>query len=323
MNQNFEDNSMNPVDENVEKSVEKSEDENKKSRFYLWFSRIILLLNIALFAYSKIILRIAEKYPKEHPIGINLGEKTYCHFVETWYLNDYIAYFFYAIVLLYIFLIVKSRKNKSTKRRIVLGMVLSIIVYFWGMYGPVQCSINQTWKPVLYLYPEENTKVEVKLEREDLLGTTYPKYNHGWKVMASPDGNIMDSNGKNYYALYWDQRKETPCNFEDGFYVESEDAIPFLEEKLAKIGFNDKERNEFIMFCLPVLEQNKKSIVHFDLTNDVEQEGKLLIIPKPDSLLRVHINIKKVNHKVNIKEQKLDSFERVGFAAVEWGGTIY
>ena len=54
-----------------------------------------------------------------------------------------------------------------------------------------------------------------------------------------------------------------------------------------------------------------------------EANNKLIIEPKPDSLLRVLIHIKKVNKKVNMKEQVLPTFERVGFVAVEWGGTIH
>ena len=47
-----------------------------------------------------------------------------------------------------------------------------------------------------------------------------------------------------------------------------------------------------------------------------------MINPKPDSILRVIMHIKKVNHKVDIKEQELKSFNRNGFVAVEWGGSI-
>ena len=46
------------------------------------------------------------------------------------------------------------------------------------------------------------------------------------------------------------------------------------------------------------------------------------IEPKVDSLFRVSIEIKKVKKKVSIKEQKIERFERVGFSALEWGGSI-
>ena len=96
-----------------------------------------------------------------------------------------------------------------------------------------------------------------------------------------------------------------------------------LEEKLSIIGLNAKERNEFIMYWLPVLEKNKKSLVYFELTKERDSYNKLIIRPKPDSLLRVAMHVKKVNKKTSIKEEVLPKFDRKGFTAVEWGGVIY
>ena len=92
------------------------------------------------------------------------------------------------------------------------------------------------------------------------------------------------------------------------------------EEKLAIIGLNAKERNEFIMYWLPILEKNQKSLVYFELTEERDTYNKIIINPNPDSLLRVAIHVKKVSKKVDIKEQKLQTFKRTGFTAVEWGG---
>ena len=178
-------------------------------------------------------------------------------------------------------------------------------------------------KPVLYLYPTTDTKVDIKLAHPEYLTTTYPKYNNGWKVFAKPNGDLRDESGKYYYALYWDEKRYAEVDFSTGFYVTKENAIDFLEEKLTYIGLNDKERNEFIMYWLPILENNGKSLVYFELTEEREANNKLLVSPTPDSMLRVNIHIKKVNTKVDIKEEKLTSFERRGFTVVEWGGMTY
>ena len=77
------------------------------------------------------------------------------------------------------------------------------------------------------------------------------------------------------------------------------------------------------MYWLPILEKNGKNLVYFELTDEREAVNRLKISPKPDSLLRIVIHVKKVNKKVSIKEQKLSSFNREGFTAVEWGGTTY
>lgn len=186
-----------------------------------------------------------------------------------------------------------------------------------------RCDYQTEDKPILYLYPTTKTNVKVKLEKDKNIITSYPKYNNGWNVVAYPNGDLYDEKNNYYYALYWDEVNENKVSFEEGFYVSKDNAITFLEEKLEIIGLNPKERNEFIMYWLPKLEQNEKSLVYFELTEEREINNKLIIEPKPDSLLRINMHIKKVDKKTNIKEQKLTTFNRVGFVAVEWGGTIY
>lgn len=178
-------------------------------------------------------------------------------------------------------------------------------------------------KPILYLYPKKKTKVTVKFEHPELLETTYPKYKNKWTVTAHKNGDLYDEDGKYYYGLYWDEKKVHTVDFSTGFYVEKDNAISFLEEKLNSVGLNKKERNEFIMYWLPYLERNEKSLVYFELTDERESYDKINISPKPDSLLRLVIHIKKVDKKVSIKEQIIPKFKRKGFVAVEWGGTAY
>ena len=188
---------------------------------------------------------------------------------------------------------------------------------------PIKEMIGGRAKPVLYLYPLKETNVKVKFSNPELLTTTYPKYNDSWNVTVKPNGDMYDKDGKYYYALYWDEKRYNEVDFKEGYYVDGKDAISFLEDKLTLIGLNDKERNEFIMYWLPVMESNEKNLVYFELTEEREVGNKLIIDPKPDSLLRVSIHIKKVNKKIDIKEQKLEKFNRLGFVAVEWGGMIY
>lgn len=178
-------------------------------------------------------------------------------------------------------------------------------------------------KPVLYLYPEKTTNVTINFEKEDNLTTTYPKFKDEWKVKVKPNGDMYDEDGKYYYGLYWEEDINHKVNFTEGFYVNKDNAISFLEEKLSYIGLNDKERNEFIMYWLPIIEKNEHNLIYFELTEERDSFNKLLIEPKPDSTLRLAIHVKKVDGPKKIKEQKLTKFERTGFVAVEWGGISY
>lgn len=179
------------------------------------------------------------------------------------------------------------------------------------------------YKPVIYLYPTTPTDVTVIYENDENLVTTYPKYNDAWRVHADVDGTLTDARGRRYYALFFDEVRTHAVNFTEGFYVTSESALSFLEEKLAYLGFTEREANEFIMFWLPVLERNGQSVVYFEQTSEREAECPLTVTPASDSTLRVMIHIKKVHEPIYLPEQTLEPFERRGFTLVEWGGTLY
>lgn len=51
-------------------------------------------------------------------------------------------------------------------------------------------------KPVIYLYPEKETTVTVKLDYAGALTCTYPAYGDGWTVTACPDGTLTDNAGQ-------------------------------------------------------------------------------------------------------------------------------
>ena len=185
-----------------------------------------------------------------------------------------------------------------------------------------KCDPDVAYKPILYLYPTEDMNINIKLEHEDNIITSYPKYDNGWNVFVNKDG-IINCNGREYYALYWDEYNNNDVDFSTGFYVSGESAIEFLEEKLDYIGLNNRETNEFIMYWLPILEKNEHNLVYFELTNERENNNKLIISPKPDSILRINMHIKKIYDIMNIEEQKLEKFDRVGFTVVEWAGTVH
>ena len=217
-----------------------------------------------------------------------------------------------------------NKKSGGNTALIVILIVVGVVIGFYILMWPIiRSSIQTQWvKPILYLYPEEDIDVKVKFGNEKVLKTTYPKYDKEWNVHVKSDGSIIDKNGRNYYALYWDEDNDLDEDFKNGFYVKSEDSIKFLEEKLNEIGLTEREANEFIMYWLPIMQENGNNLVRFEFTKEREKENKLIIEPKPDSMLRVGIIIKKVDKKVKIKEQKLEHFDRVGFSVVEWGGTI-
>ena len=79
-------------------------------------------------------------------------------------------------------------------------------------------------KPVLYLYPEEETEVTVTLDFDGTLTSTYPDYGDGWTVTARPGGTLTDpATGREYYCLFWEGITDAEYDFSTGFCVAGED----------------------------------------------------------------------------------------------------
>ena len=184
------------------------------------------------------------------------------------------------------------------------------------------CDPNVSYKPLIYLYPKEEMNVSVRLGKPEALTTTYPKYNNSWNVLALPDGSLYDKDGRYYYGLYWEGLNNIEEEFNDGFVVSRDDTIKFLEEKLSILGLNEREANEFIMYWLPKLEENEYNLIRFASKDVIDSEMPLDITPTPDTVIRVLMEYKPLDKKINIKKQNLTKVERNGFTVVEWGGTL-
>lgn len=184
----------------------------------------------------------------------------------------------------------------------------------------------ETAKPVIYLYPEQETKVNVQLSFNGTLTSTYPTLpSEGWTVTAQPDGTLTDEEGRSYRYLFWEGVANVDWKQDSGFLVKAEDAREFLEESLTQLGLNELEQNDFITYWLPKLEKNGESFVTF-AAEQYTDNAVLTVTPQPDSVLRVQMLISKVDDSnraafQKLLEQELPRFEREGFVLVEWGGT--
>ena len=178
-------------------------------------------------------------------------------------------------------------------------------------------------KPIIYLYPTEETKVSVKLLKDDSITCSYPKYEESWEVVAKPNGDLTYlSNGRQLYALYYESKNNIKLDVQkDGFIVKSEDVAEFLEEKLEILGLNQREAEEFIIYWLPKLESNKYNYIRVATEEEINENMPLEINPKPDTTIRILMTYKGLEEPIDVEEQKLITPERNGFVVVEWGGT--
>ncbi len=189
-------------------------------------------------------------------------------------------------------------------------------------------------KPVIYLYPEDcdakpvlylnapaELDVTVRLDYAGTLTSTYPAYGEdGWHVLARPDGTLTDPvTGREYYCLFWEGVSDAEYDLSVGFCVAGEDTAAFLEDTLAKLGLNEREANEFIIYWLPRMEGNAWNLISFQGAAYTDS-AVLDIDPAPDSVLRVFMAWKGLDRPVEVEPQEFPPFERTGFTVVEWGG---
>ena len=183
----------------------------------------------------------------------------------------------------------------------------------------------QQRKPVIYLYADTITNVQVKVETKGNLTCTYPEYNNGWNCTVLPGGKI-NVNDKEYNYLFWEAETDEEkfadeLNDEHGFIVAKNDLRDFLETSLTKIGLNTKEQQDFITYWYPQMIKNENNHIRFLFNEAFGTYARLNITPQPDNLLRVFMMWKKADENTELKPQVFPAFSRNGFTVVEWGGS--
>jgi hypothetical protein len=177
-------------------------------------------------------------------------------------------------------------------------------------------------KPIIYFYPEVPTVCSAKVTLDGRLTCTYPMHGaDGWQnFVANSDGTLVFPDGKEYYALYWEGVQHAEWDFSQGFCVRGEDTVAFLEWALAAQGLTPREVNEFVVYWLPLMQENPYNVIAFQ--TEAYTDGAILDIePAPDSLLRVFMAYYPSDTAVDMQPQTFTGFTRDGFAVVEWGGS--
>ncbi len=180
------------------------------------------------------------------------------------------------------------------------------------------------FKPVIYVYPKEETKVKIELNVNGKLGFTYPLYKEGWNFTASPNGNISMC-GKEYNYLFWESEMPKYAldrNDKTGFLVSTDTLLPFLENSLSQMGFNSKESADFITFWYPRMMMNEKNHIKFLFNESCDAYAELKITPQPDHIFRVGMVWSEATTDFVPEKQIIQSLNRNGFTILEWGGMI-
>lgn len=190
------------------------------------------------------------------------------------------------------------------------------LVYVRGQYG----MSGGCAKPVIYLYPTTARQVSVRVGAD--VSVSEPLYPAtGWKnIWAEPNGQLT-YNGARYDSLFWEGKGygEYP-GIISGTVVKRAEAATTIKRQLVEQGLNTKETTDFMIFW-----ENKipnKPYIRLTWLNTAQMNtlAPLYISPKPNTLLRVFLDMEGFDTPISLPAQKLQHVERKGFTIVEWGG---
>jgi hypothetical protein len=189
-----------------------------------------------------------------------------------------------------------------------------------GRFG----SQAECGKPVIYLYPEKTSVVDVKVEPQGGMTVSDPFYNGGWQVKAEPNGQLTEiKSGKQYPYLFWEGRGGLYQTPEKGFLMKKENIATELPEKLAQLGLNANEIKDFMEFWYPRMQAKPYYFVTFLGTQQMNQLAPLTINPRPDTVVRILMDFTPLDKPVDVLPLSLGRTPaRKGFTVIEWGGVI-
>lgn len=225
----------------------------------------------------------------------------------------------------------------------------------WGRYEAVKenyyfVNYGGCGKPVVYLYPEKPTTVSVQFAGSMNLTTDIPTYNHGWKVLAQPNGQLTDLQpsatdcaafatpsfgseyavqacaSKQYPYLYWagsGSNAAYPVHT-DGWVVAKADLSSFLNATLDAVGLSAQEKSDMLSYWLPELQQKNAPYYKLDFlqTAEMNQIAPMRVTPAPNTTFRIFLDWAPLTAKPATlpMPQTLQKLVRNGFTLVEWGG---
>lgn len=189
-------------------------------------------------------------------------------------------------------------------------------VYVRGQYG----MNGGCAKPVVYLYPQMTMSVNVRVGAN--VTVSDPQYTtSGWQnVVARPDGQLAYG-GTTYDLLFWEGTGygEYP-GITSGTVVKRADAAATIRRQLAQQGLNAKETADFMAFWEGKIPNKPYIRLTWLNTADMNALAPLSISPKPDTVIRVFLDMEGFDRPILLPAQVLTSVQRSGFTVVEWGG---
>ena len=173
-------------------------------------------------------------------------------------------------------------------------------------------------KPNIYIYPEEDTHIELYLNFPNggYITESIPFYADGWEIDVTTTGKIDDK----YDYLFYECNIPDYCQYQYGWVVMREDLKEFFEKNMRLYGFNDIEIGDFIDFWISRLRRYKKYIIYPQLNEQISNMVAIRISNEIDNINRLFYGIKGTNFDdIQLSSPTISEFRRDAFTIIEWG----
>ena len=203
-------------------------------------------------------------------------------------------------------------KKPHASRTIIFFVVLPGIVFAFLI------SLSGARKPAIYLYPTEDSQIDVQLKINGFMTKDIPDYNKGWNVFATKEGLIEGEYDYLFYEALL-RKVELP---ETGWVVEYGDLEQWFEVNLKELGLNEKEKDQFMEYWVEELPKANYYEIKLLEEQYLNENMALIISPQPETVIRLMFNFRPLKEKINLPEPNIIVPERKGFTVVEWGGIL-
>lgn len=216
-----------------------------------------------------------------------------------------------------------------------------------GSFVPGIPSFFYEWwtpscKPAIYLYPEKEMALSVKVKPEGFITESIPEHgDEGWNVIAKPDGTILNNvvarpwraeadqgSAATYPYLYYEASLKQLFIPKTTGWIRTRTELPaFFAETLPQLGLNEKEQKDFLEYWIPKLQEGEKWYITLIDRNELDRVEPIEFSQNPDTFIRVRFyfeNLDKNSLFSPITNYQLPTspVKRGGFTAVDWGGII-
>ncbi|OIO14851.1 hypothetical protein AUJ73_01565 [Candidatus Gottesmanbacteria bacterium CG1_02_37_22] len=197
-------------------------------------------------------------------------------------------------------------------------------------------------KPAIYLYPEKEAEMNVRLNVDGKITVSDPLYdkNYGWNVKAYPDGRIINKSdniehltllrqgyggqafNRIYPYLYYEADVNGVTLPKAGWVVKNSNLKTQISKIMKDIGFNGQEISDFLSYWLPRLTEKPYYFVSLMPEEMINRKETLFFSQTPDTLIRARFVFEGLNLPTFVTPLSIPKHTRSGFTVTDWGGTL-